>query len=123
MSCDKIDVVIAKKRFRDCGVKIVYVAESIPEDDEAAQIIMESLYEAMAESFIIGHRKNVMRGLNGNAKDAIYNGVVILGYIGKPNEHYKIDENNNEKTTIVILQLMPNNRKIYSQIAEWIIAK
>ena len=30
---------------------------------------------------------------------------------------------NNEKTTIVILQLMPNNRKIYSQIAERIITK
>ena len=30
---------------------------------------------------------------------------------------------NNEKTTIVMLQLMPNNRKIYSQIAERIIAK
>ncbi len=30
---------------------------------------------------------------------------------------------NNEKTTIVILQLMPDNRKIYSQIAERIIAK
>ena len=30
---------------------------------------------------------------------------------------------NNEKTTIVMLQLMPNNRKIYGQIAERIIAK
>ena len=30
---------------------------------------------------------------------------------------------NNEKMTIVMLQLMPNNRKIYSQIAERIIAK
>ena len=30
---------------------------------------------------------------------------------------------NNEKTTIVILQLMPNNRKFYSQTAERIIAK
>ena len=50
LSRDRIDAVLAKKRLRECGVKITYVAEAIPEDDEATQILMESIYEAMAAS-------------------------------------------------------------------------
>ena len=34
-------------------MKIVYVAESIPDDDEATQILMESIYEAMAVRRIV----------------------------------------------------------------------
>ena len=72
LSRDRIDAVLAKKRLRECGVKITYVAEAIPEDDEATQILMESIYEAMAASFIVSHRKNVMRGLTYNAENALY---------------------------------------------------
>ena len=93
LSRNRIDAVIAKKRLRECGVKIVYVAESIPDDDEATQILMESIYEAMAHSFIISHRKNVMRGLTYNAEKALYNGIKILGYIGQPDHKYEIDDN------------------------------
>lgn len=92
LSRDRIDAVVAKKRLRECGVKIVYVAESIPDDDEATQILMESIYEAMAASFIVSHRKNVVRGMTYNAENALYNGVKILGYIGKPNQKYEIDD-------------------------------
>ena len=93
LSRDRIDAVIAKKRLRECGVKIVYVAESIPDDDEATQILMESIYEAMAASFIVSHRKNVMRGLAYNAENALYNGIKILGYTGEPDHRYEIDDN------------------------------
>ena len=86
LSRDRIDAVVAKKRLRECGVKIVYVAESIPDDDEATQILMESIYEAMAASFIVSHRKNVVRGMTYNAVNALYNGIKILGYIGKPGQ-------------------------------------
>lgn len=92
LSRDRIDAVLAKKRLRECGVKIVYVAESIPDDDEATQILMESIYEAMAASFIVSHRKNVIRGMTYNAENALYNGVKILGYIGRPDHKYEIDE-------------------------------
>lgn len=93
LSRDRIDAVLAKKRLRDCGVKIVYVAEVIPDDDEATQILMESIYEAMAASFIVSHRKNVVRGMTYNAENALYNGVRVLGYIGKVNQKYEIDDN------------------------------
>lgn len=92
LSRDRIDAVIAKKRLRECGVKIVYVAESIPDDDEATQILMESIYEAMAASFIVSHRKNVIRGMTYNAENALYNGVRMLGYIGETDHKYEIDK-------------------------------
>lgn len=107
LSRDRIDAVIAKKHLRECGVKIVYVAESIPDDDEATQILMESIYEAMATSFIVSHRKNVVRGMTYNAENALYNGVKIIGYSGKPDHKYEIDE-----TTA------PTVRRIFKEYSE-----
>ena len=92
LSRDRIDAVMAKKRLRECGVKIVYVAESIPDDDEATQILMESIYEAMAASFIVSHRKNVVRGMTYNAENAFYNGVKMLGYVGEVDHKYEVDQ-------------------------------
>ena len=92
LSRDRIDAVMAQKRLRECGVKIVYVAESIPDDDEATQILMESIYEAMAASFIVSHRKNVVRGMTYNAENAFYNGVKMLGYVGEVDHKYEVDQ-------------------------------
>lgn len=91
LSRDRIDSVIAKKKLRDCGVKIVYVAEAIPEDDEATEILLESIYEGMAAAFISQHRKNVMRGLTYNAERALYNGVRVYGYKGEADQKYVVD--------------------------------
>lgn len=81
LSRDKIDLVLAKKRLRECGVKIVYVAEAIPDDDDATQVLLESIYEGMAAAFIESHRKNVTRGLTYNAERGLYNGIRMLGYL------------------------------------------
>lgn len=91
LSRDKIDIALAKKRLRECGVKIHYVAEAIPADDDATQILMESIYEGMAAAFIESHRKNVTRGLTYNAERGLYNGIRMMGYQGKPDHPYKID--------------------------------
>ena len=107
LSRDRIDSVLAKKRLRECGVKIAYVAESIPDDDEATQILMESIYEAMAASFIVSHRKNVVRGMTYNAENALYNGIKILGYTGEPDRKYEIDEDT-----------APIVRRIFKEYAE-----
>ena len=92
LSRDRIDVVMAKKVLRECGVRIHYVAEAVPDDDEATQILLESIYEGLAASFIASHRKNVLRGLTYNAERCLYNGVKLLGYTGEPGKGYKIDE-------------------------------
>ena len=91
LSRDKIDIVLAKKRLRECGVRIVYVAEPIPDDDDATQVLLESIYEGMAAAFIASHRKNVTRGLNYNAERGLYNGIQLIGYKGKPDHPYEID--------------------------------
>jgi len=90
LSRDRLDSAIAKGRLREYGVKIEYVAESLPED-EAERALIEGIEEALAEHFIIQHSKNVSRGLTYNAEKALYNGHKILGYIGKPNQRYEID--------------------------------
>lgn len=90
LSRDRYDAPIAKKRLRDCGVKVVYVAETLPEN-EAEQILLESIYEGMAASFVYSLRQNVMRGLRYNAENCLYNGRKLLGYKGQKNLRYEID--------------------------------
>ena len=92
LSRDKYDAAIAKGRLRKCGVKIVYIAETVPDDDEATSILVESINEAVAASFIASLRKNVMRGMLYNAQNAMYNGIRVLGYVGKKNQKYQIDD-------------------------------
>ncbi len=90
LSRDRYDAPIAKKHLRDCGVKLAYVAETLPEN-EAEQILLESIYEGMAASFIYSHRQNVLRGLKYNAENCLYNGRKTLGYKGQANMKYEID--------------------------------
>lgn len=91
LSRDRIDAVLAKHKMRENGVAIEYVAEKLPED-EAERVLIEGIEEALAEHFVIQHSKNVLRGLNHNAENCLYNGHKLLGYSGQPNEQYKIDE-------------------------------
>ena len=90
LSRDRYDSVIAKKILRDNGVKILYTGESVPEDEDS-QGLIEAIYEAMADQFIKGHRKNVQRGMDYNAERCLYNGIKLIGYLGKPEKPYEID--------------------------------
>lgn len=90
LSRDKIDAVLAKKALRDAGCEIVYVAEAMPED-EAERVLLESIQEGLAQHFLIQHKKNVTRGMKYNAENCLFNGHVLLGYIGQQNCHYQID--------------------------------
>ena len=77
-------------QLQDSGVQIVTVGEPLPEVNQMRYVI-QALYASMAHNFIVNHRSNVLRGLNYNAERAMYNGIKILGYTGKPNEKYEID--------------------------------
>ena len=103
LSRDKYESNIAKAIIKNAGCKVEYIAEQIPED-EGVGLIVEALYEAMAENYIVQLRHNVTRGLRYNAEKCLYNGVKIIGYTGKTNEKYKIDEN-----TSVIVQKIFND--------------
>lgn len=84
------DSFIIDAQLRDVGVQIVTVAEVLPED-EGLRYAIQGLYASMAHNFIVNHRSNVMRGLNYNAQNALYNGRKLLGYIGEPDKKYEID--------------------------------
>lgn len=84
------DSFIIDAQLRDVGVQIVTVAEVLPED-EGLRYVIQGLYASMAHNFIVNHRSNVMRGLNYNAQNALYNGRKLLGYIGEPDKKYEID--------------------------------
>ena len=57
--------------------------------------------------YVINHRQNVMRGLAYNAEKALYNGRKILGYTGKTDQKYEIDE-----------ETAPVVRRIFQEYAE-----
>lgn len=103
LSRDEFDSPLIKAQLRECGVQIEYVAEALPED-EGTRILLEKIYEGLAAQFIVQHKKNVNRGLRFNASNALYNGHKILGYKGKANQKYEIDED-----TAVIVQKIFNN--------------
>ena len=90
LSRDRYESVIVKKELRDCGVKIEYVAEAIP-DDDGLSIMYEAILEASAEYYVHQLRQNVRRGMQFNAEKALYNGRRILGYIGQQDKRYEID--------------------------------
>jgi len=90
LSRDHRDSAVLKGLINDCGVKIEYIAEHVP-DDEGSAIIYMGLMEIMAEHYVYQLRQNVKRGMNFNAQNALYNGQKILGYVGKPNQKFEID--------------------------------
>lgn len=90
----------------DCGVEIVTIAEELP-SDMGMRYAVQGLYASMAHRFILDHRKNVLRGMRDNASRCLFNGNIILGYKGAPNEKYHID-----KTTAPIV------KKIFKEYAE-----
>ena len=67
------DSFIIDAQLREVGVQIVTVAELLPED-EGLRYAIQGLYASMTHNFIVNHRSNVMRGLNYNAENALYNG-------------------------------------------------
>lgn len=79
---------IAKRKMRECGVKIEYVAETMPED-EAERALLEGIEEALAKQFIIQRSKNVSCSLSFNTQKAWYNGHKIFGYKGQSDSSIK----------------------------------
>ncbi len=91
LSRDIYDSFFIDAQLRKCGVQIVTVGEILPED-ESLRFVIQSLYASMAQNFIVNHTSNVLRGLNFNAENALYNGHKILGYKGEVGKKYEIDE-------------------------------
>ena len=87
---DRYDLAIAKKKIRDAGCEIHYIAEALPTSTPEASL-MEGLLESMAEFYSKQLSQNVLRGMNYNAQNALYNGHKMLGYGVGDDKKYIID--------------------------------
>lgn len=87
-------------QLRECGIEIVTITESLPEE-EGTRMMLQAFYASQAHIYSVSLRANVLRGLNYNAERALYNGRKILGYTGKANCHYEIDE----KTSMIVQRI------------------
>lgn len=87
---DRYDAAVNRKALRDCGVEIRPVAESVPDGPEG--IILEALLEGMAEYYSANLAQNVLRGMEGNARKCLHNGVKTFGYDWAEDKTYVINE-------------------------------
>ena len=87
---NKFDSVVYKKKLKDNGVKVIAVAEPIP--DGFGALILEAIYEASAEEYSANLSQNVKRGLRGNALKCIANSMPSFGYmVNKETKKYEIN--------------------------------
>jgi len=87
---DRYELVLAKKKIRDAGCKIHYVAEATP-DDSPESGLMEGISDSLAEFQSRQMSQNITRGMRYNAENSLYNGHKILGYKVDENKKYIID--------------------------------
>ena len=87
---NQYDSVIYKKKLKDNGVKVVAVTEPIPEGHGA--MILESIYQAMAEEYSENLSQNIKRGQKGNALKCYANHKAPFGYVINQDTHkYDLD--------------------------------
>ena len=79
-----------KYRLRRNGVRIEYVAESVPDSPEG--VILESVLEGMAEYYSLQLAQNIRRGMLESAKKGKKLGTTPLGYRKSADGGYEIDE-------------------------------
>ena len=77
------EIAFNKYRCKKNGVKVVYVAESIPDSPEG--VILESVLEGMAEYYSLQLSQNILRGQLASAKKCqCIGGTRPLGYLTDP---------------------------------------
>ena len=89
-SRDIYDAPIYKKKLRDKGVKVISATETMPDGPES--LLLESIYEAMAAMESAHTSRRVRRGLEGNARKCMHNGVKVFGYDWTEDGTYAINE-------------------------------
>lgn len=85
------EITFNKYRAKKHGVRVEYVAENISDGPEG--VILESLFEGMAEYFSLQLSQNVRRGLLESAKKHhVIGGWTPLGFRAGKDRSYEIDE-------------------------------
>lgn len=86
------EITFNKYRAKKHGVRVEYVAETVPNSPEG--VILESVLEGMAEYYSLQLSQNIRRGYRENAKKCKYaGGRIPLGYKLAEDKTFAIDEN------------------------------
>lgn len=84
------EIAFNKHKCKKSGVKLVYVAESIPDTPEG--VILEAVMEGMAEYYSLQLSSNIRRGQKIAASKCLaLGGKGIIGYRVGPDKRYEID--------------------------------
>ena len=84
------EIMYNKYRAKRHGVRVEYVAENVGTGPEG--VILESIFEGMAEYFSLQLSQNVQRGRYESAKKhRVLNGTIALGYMSGPDKSYQIN--------------------------------
>jgi site-specific DNA recombinase len=113
---NRYDSAIYKRRLRENGIKVIYVAQPISEGPEGA--LMESVLEGMAEYYSKNLAQEVMKGLKENAYNCKFcGGIPPLGYNIEPTtKQYVI--NQSESVIVKDIYDMYLQGKGYMKIVE-----
>lgn len=112
------DYFINEKTLLNNGVKIESITEMIPEG--AAGPIIKGVYVGQAESYNINLALNVLRGMEGNAKQAKSNGGVCpYGLKVEKDRSYSIDEDTAPFVRDIFNQFVYEGKSFY-QLAEYL---
>ena len=117
---NRFDAAIYKKKLKDYGVKVSAVMEPIP--DGPGGIVMEALYESMAEMYSVNLSENIRRGQYGNAKKCLANCMAPFGYkIDQATRRYIIDET--KAPALKQIFAMAAAGQTYDQIRDFMISQ
>ena len=90
---DIVELATQKRYLRNNGCNPVYITEVTREDDSANAKLIETIQDAMAELYSNQLSENVCRGIEHVAKNGLYNGVKMLGYMRGEDGRFAIDRN------------------------------
>ena len=89
-SRDKYDSAIYKRKLKNCGVRILYAAENIPDGPEG--ILLEALMEGWAQYYSDELSRKILRGMHDSAtKRGATGSTPPIGYRVGPDKKYEID--------------------------------
>jgi len=87
-SRDKYDSARYKHELRDCGVRVVSATEPI--SDQPSGILIESVFEGLAQYYSAELSQKIRRGNEDNAKKCLAGGQMPLGYRRGADGRYEI---------------------------------
>ncbi len=111
------EIAFNKYRCKKNGVKVVYVAESIPDSPEG--VILESVLEGMAEYYSLQLSQNVLRGRKASAEKCQFvGGSCPLGYVVDPKTKKLTIDPNTAPTVKLIFDLYSGGKTVAEIVSD-----